>query len=87
MLYINNMNQFIQKVLELTDEFDPTPSCAYKKEWTEGEHAWLVRKRILDDEFVEYFVSRVNLAERWQRNSAFVYVGDTEGDWKIEEVK
>lgn len=81
------MNQFLQKLTDLTDEFDPTPSSEYKKEWTEGEHAWLVRKRVLKDEFVEYFVSRVNLTERWQRDSAFLYVGDEPGDWKIEVVK
>jgi len=81
------MNQFIQKVVELTDTFDPMPSGEYKKEWTEGEHAWIVRKRVLEDDFVEYYVSRVNLAERWHRNSAFVYVGDEEGDWNIQEVK
>jgi hypothetical protein len=80
------MNQFVQKIIELTDEFDPTPSSEYKKEWTEGEYSWLVRKRILDDEFVEYFVSRVNLAERWKRDSAFLYVDGADGDWKIEVV-
>jgi hypothetical protein len=40
------MNQFIQKVVELTDTFDPMPTGEYKKEWTEGEHAWIVRKRV-----------------------------------------
>ena len=80
------MNQFVQKVLELTDTFDPMPTGEYKKDWTEGEHAWIVRKRVLDDEFVEYYVSRVNLAERWERNSAFIYVDGEDGDWKIEVV-
>jgi hypothetical protein len=28
----------------------------------------------------------VNLAERWERDSAFIYVGDEAGDWKIEVV-
>jgi len=86
MLSINNMNkQFLHKLNDLTDTFDRNPCDPYKKEFVEGEYAWLIRKRILDGTFVEYYVSRVSLTEQWKRNSAFI-TPSTEGDWSIEVV-
>jgi hypothetical protein len=79
-------NQFVQKVIEMSCRFDATPSAAETKEWVEGEYKWLLRKRILDDEFVEYYVSRVSLTEAWRRERAFVTPSDDEGEWKIEIV-
>jgi len=76
-------NQFVQKVVELTETFDATPSAPCMKEWVEGEYSWLLRKRILDDEFVEYYVARVSLTEKWRRDRAFVTPSDEQGDWKI----
>ena len=77
--------QFLHKLNDLTDTFDRTASDPYKREWVEGENAWLVRKRILDDEFVEYYVSCVSLTEQWKRLSAFI-TPSTDGDWSIEIV-
>jgi hypothetical protein len=79
-------NQFLQKVVELSYSFDATPSAPYNKEWVEGEYSWLLRKRILDDEFVEYYVSRVSRAERWRRDSAFA-TPNYDGEWEIVKVQ
>ena len=79
-------NQFVQKVVELSSTFDAMPSAPYEKEWNEGEYSWLLRKRILDDEFVEYYVARVSLTEKWRRDRAFATPSDDEGEWKIEVI-
>jgi hypothetical protein len=79
-------NQFRQKLNDLTDAFDRTPTSPYVKEWYEGEFSWLVRKRILDGSFVEYYVSRVSLTQPHLRDRAFVYVGDSDGQWNVEIV-
>lgn len=80
-------NQFLHKLNDLTDTFDRTPTSPYKKEWVEGEFTWTVHKRLLDKSFVEYYVSRVSRTQPWRRDSAFVYVGDEDGEWDIQEVK
>lgn len=79
-------NQFLQKLNDLTDTFDRMPTSPYKKEWSEGEFTWVVNKRLLDGSFVEYYVSRVSRTQPWRRDSAFVYVGDEDGEWSIELV-
>lgn len=79
-------NQFLQKLNDLTDTFDRTPTSPYTKEWVEGEFTWRVHKRLLDKSFVEYYVSRVSRTQPWNRESAFVYVGDEDGEWSIEVV-
>jgi hypothetical protein len=79
-------NQFVQKVVELTCTFDATPSAPYKKEWIEGEYKWLLRKNILDDEFVEYYVARVSLTEAWRRDRAYATPSHDEGEWEIKVV-
>jgi hypothetical protein len=78
--------QFMHKLNDLTDTFDRMPTSPYKKEWVEGEYTWRVHKRLLDDSFVEYYVSRVSRTQPWHRDSAFVYVGDEDGEWTIEPV-
>lgn len=80
-------NQFQQKLNDLTDSFDRMPTSPYTKEWYEGEYSWLVRKRILDGSFVEYYVSRVSMTQPHLRDRAFVYVGDEDGTWRTELVK
>jgi hypothetical protein len=77
-------NQFLQKLNDLTDTFDRMPTSLYKKEWVEGEYRWTVSKRLLDGSFVEYYVLRVSRTQPWLRESAFLYVGDGEGEWRIE---
>ena len=79
-------NQFLQKVNDLTDTFDRMPTSPYKKEWSEGEFNWMVRKRILDGSFLEYYVLRVSRTQPHLRDSAFVYVGDEDGEWNVEVV-
>jgi len=79
-------NQFVQKVIELTETFDATPSAPYKKEWVEGEYSWLLRKNILDDDFVEYYISRVSRTEKWKRDRAFATPSYEEGEWEIKVV-
>lgn len=78
--------QFLHKLNDLTDTFDRMPTSPYKKEWSEGEFTWVVNKRLLDGSFVEYYVSRVSRTQPWCRDSAFVYVGDEDGEWSIELV-
>jgi hypothetical protein len=77
-------NQFLQKLNDLTDTFDRMPTSPYKKEWVEGEYRWTVSKRLLDGSFVEYYVLRVSRTQPWLRESAFLYVGDEDGEWSIE---
>ena len=77
-------NQFLQKLNDLTDTFDRMPTSPYKKEWVEGEYRWTVSKRLLDGSFVEYYVLRVSRTQPWLRESAFLYVGDEDGEWRIE---
>ena len=79
-------NQFLQKVNDLTDTFDRMPTSPYKKEWSEGEFNWMVRKRILDGSFLEYYVLRVSRTQPHLRDSAFVYVGDEDREWNVEVV-
>jgi hypothetical protein len=80
------MTQFLQKLNDLTDTFDRMPTSPYKKEWVEGEYRWTVSKRLLDGSFVEYYVLRVSRTQPWLRESAFLYVGDGDGEWRIELV-
>jgi hypothetical protein len=79
-------NQFMQKLNDLTETFNRMPSSPYVKEWREGEFRWFVRKRLLDDDFVEYYVSRVSMTQPHLRDRAFVYVGDEDGEWDIEVI-
>jgi hypothetical protein len=76
--------QFLKKVCSLTQSFT-TDLHPEHREWHEGEYTWVVRKRILDDEFVEYYVAQSSRISH-KMFSAFVYV-DGEEEWRIEAVR